>query len=105
MHLEPTNQLFKRSLARAVGTKLPILGLLWRGVLTLKGRRRLKQVYRWIAPLVFAWLVLAAILQIETVLVWLSAVVFGALPWLTVMVLRLVDRTLTAAVMRGWIKE
>jgi Flp pilus assembly protein TadD len=104
LRLEPTNQPYKRSLARAVGTKLPILGLLWRRVLTLKGRRRLEQIYRWIVLLLFAWLVLAAILQIEPVLVWLSAIVFGALPWLMVMVLRLVDRTLTAAVMRGWIK-
>jgi hypothetical protein len=96
------NQPYKQCLARAVGAKFPILGLLWRG--TLQGRRRLARAYVWIGSILFALLSLVILGRIAPELACLSVASFGAFPWMLIILLRLVDRTLTAAVMRGWIK-
>lgn len=102
LRLAPMNQPYKQCLARAVGAKFPILGLLWRG--TLEGRRRFAQAYFWIGSALLALLSYAILKQFAPELVCLSATSFVAFPWMLVILLRLVDRTLTAAVMRGWIK-
>jgi hypothetical protein len=103
VRLEPTNQSHKQCLARAVGAKFPILGALWRG--TLKRRRCLVRASFWIHLALSILLIFAFMAGVVSFHVGFAAVlVLGACPGLVVGVLWLLDRTLTAAVMKGWIK-
>lgn len=103
LRLDPTSQPYKRCLARAVGAKFPILGALWRG--TLKRRRCLFQAFFWIHLALSILLMFAVMAEIVPFHVGFVAVLaLGAFPWLVVAVLWLLDRTLTAVVMKGWIK-
>jgi tetratricopeptide (TPR) repeat protein len=102
LRLNPTSMPYKKTLARAVAARSPVIGWIWRGLL----ERRHLFFWRsiWFISFLLALGCFAVVNQFKPESANLAFIAVGVCTWLFLLSIRLTDRALTAAVMRGWIK-